>query len=63
MLTNPETPFHVLLEHYGTRCATLAEESSHSLAQRILKLLAVDLLIESEQRRKTYQHDGRSLLK
>jgi len=53
MLTTPNSPTRVLLEYYGTQCAALAEQSLHLLAQRILKLLAVDLLIASEQQRNT----------
>jgi hypothetical protein len=52
MLATPETPAHVLLESYATRCAMLARECKDSRTQRLLKLLAVDLLIEADRQRK-----------
>ena len=52
MLATSNTPPHVLLESYANHCAVLASSCRCGETASLLKLLAVDLLIEAERRRK-----------
>jgi hypothetical protein len=53
MVAAPDTPPHVLLENYGSRCVMLADQGTNPRAQRFFRQLAVELLIAAARVRKS----------